>query len=366
MSNVAIWDSPDPFCRWSWQNTHITKKIPREDRLLPLKSKKKKSQETTKSRKRPKRPPSSIKDKISKLHLLLRVPNFARWPLQIRFFCSDVHEIWQQWDKQIDVAIRSKTNTILDVGQLFEMLKEGDKPLSKHARGKRNQEAIGKGGVSGLDVGYSNVKDHTEKSVRLLSDKNAHVGCAICFEALGAHRATALVCRHGECQTVSHMNCLAKAFLAGESSSMSLMPTSGRCPGCKSETQWVDLIKEMTLRTRGSKVVARLMRKSKSRQNGEQETFAQTATSQIHSGTVDFGKVADLDEDLLGEADADDSLPDDWQYQDDDADTMSTTSVASDTSDGMELGSPKKLYSASQRLPAVIEDSEWDDAEVLD
>src|SRR5690606_32390742 len=66
------------FHRWAWQHPHMSKKIPDELRL------------TTKS----KRPSISLAGRLASLHLLLRAPAFARWPLTLRFFSEEVHRNW--------------------------------------------------------------------------------------------------------------------------------------------------------------------------------------------------------------------------------------------------------------------------------
>ena len=72
--------------------------------------------------------------------------------------------------------------------------------------------------------------------------------------------------------------------------------------------------------------------------------------------------VAIVDPDVLDDNDdevPDEPLPDDWLPQlDDGEDSVSLTSVVSEASSPVSL--PKK------RLPSVVEDSEWDEAEILD
>ena len=304
-------------------------------------------------------------DKISNLHLLLRVPSFSRWPLQLRFFCDDIYQVWQRWTERVDGSIRGGIKILLDLKQPEEIINDGKLPITTQAKGKRKREAFGKGGIEGLDAGYSGLKNHVEKSIFFLAEDEA-LKCAVCAKNMGVETAMALVCPREDCRTASHMSCLATKFIEDEGAGAAVTPTSGRCPGCKEELQWIDLIKELSLRARGEKEVAQLMKKLKTPKTKD------AASPQLEAYTAVEEDVANPGDGLV-EADmrtldaSDESLPDDWQYQDDDDDDMmSVMSGHSAHSDGIEAASPTKCFSVAPKLPAVIEDSDWDDAELLD
>ena len=316
-----------------------------------------------------------LKDRISNLHLLLRVPSFSRWPLQVRFFCQDVYEKWQHWNKTVDSSIRDGIKVLLDLKQSEEIINTGNFPLSTQAKGKRNREALGKGGVEGLDIGYSELKDHIEKSTSCLAEHKAFK-CAICAKDLGPKSATALFCNRETCRTVSHMTCLATRFVEDEGANAAVTPISGKCPGCKEELLWIDLVKELTLRLRGEGKVAQMMRKPRAPSIKVPKTkvpkINNAAVSQLEAHAVSKEDVTDPDE-VLVEADmraldaSDESLPDDWQYQDDDDDDIMTAMSSHVAhSDEVEFTNPTKGSSMAPKLPAVIEDSDWDDADLLD
>ena len=84
--------------------------------------------------------------------------------------------------------------------------------------------------------------------------------------------------------------------------------------------------------------------------------------------TNDTDAKEDIDRNVVFVADAeDDPLPDDWHFQvNDDDDVMSVTSATSGFWDSMDTASPSKIPVAAPRLKIVIEDSEWNDADVLD
>ena len=276
----------------------------------------------------------------------------------MRFFCEDVYRVWQRWNERVGGSIRSGLRIVLDLKQPAEALNSHDAPMSTQEKGKRKREALGKGGVEGVDVGYSELKGHLEKSIFMLEDDEP-IMCSICAARIGPDKMVTLVCSQESCRTASHMTCLATRFLDEEGAGSSIMPTSGKCPKCKVALQWIDLIKEMSLRARGEKEVAQLMKRPKGRQSKavsshiEHDHTRNEDESDQEGGN--FGEIA-----LQAGSVADDPLPDDWHYQEDDEnDLMSTTSAASD---GMDSASSL----TAPRLEVVIEDSDWDEAEVLD
>ena len=297
----------------------------------------------------------SLKDKLSNLHLLLRVPSFARWPLEVRFFCKDVYGKWQSENQRVDASIRAGIKVLLDLKQPEEIINDGERPMSKKTKGERKREALGKGGIDGLDLGYSGLKTRLERSITSLGEDEA-LKCAVCAKGLGPMTAMTLVCPQEDCRTASHMTCLAAKFIENGGAGAPVIPVSGRCPGCKVELQWIDLVKESSLRARGQKEVAEMSKEPKKRKSKEAPNFREE-------------DVADEDEDLPGvdmrALDASDgSLPEDWQDRDDDDDdTMSVMSGHSALSDGAQAASPTKRPSTAPKLPVVIEDSELEDVD---
>lgn len=349
---------------WAWHNPHITKRISNEQRItLPVKASPKPGRNRKKTR-----PRTSLTDKISNLHLLLRVSSFARWPLQVRFFCKDVYQVWQRWNERVNGSISNRIKILLDEKQTEEPIDGNEISVSTQAKGKRKREALSKGGVDGLDVGYSGLKGHVEKSILLLAEDEA-LNCAVCSKTLGPYPRMALICPRESCRTASHMTCLAAKFRMDEGQDSSVVPTSGMCPICKEDLQWVDLVKEMSLRARGEKEVAQLMKKPRERKVNVPKAVKLSAS---HINPYDDNDETDADRDNdLGEdalqvgAAEDDDLHDDWYIQEDDDDMISVTSAASGFSDN-DVASPTKPAKAVSQLAVVIENSDWDDAELLD
>ena len=269
-------------------------------------------------------------------------------------------------------SVRCGVKVLLDVKQPERIINDGELPMTTKAKSKRKLEALGKGGIEGLDLGYSELKNHIEKSSSMLAE-NKVLKCAVCAKNLGPKTEMALVCPQEDCWTASHMTCLATKFIEDEGAGAAITPISGRCPGCKVELQWIHLIKELSLRVRGQKELVKVTKKLKGHETKTRvpKTTAAVA-SQPETHKFEEEDVADPNEDLAGvdmrAFDAsDESLPDDWQYQDDDnEDLMSVRSDYTALSDGVEAASPAKRSSTAPKLPAVIEDSELDDAEFSD
>ncbi|KAL9100623.1 MAG: hypothetical protein Q9163_004024 [Psora crenata] len=246
---------------WAWRNTHVTKRIANDQRITVGKATDKPSR-SGRARKCPAPPRPSLNDKLANLQLLLRAPSFARLPLAVRFFCEDVCHLWQQRNKQVRGHIGEGVEAMLDLKRHVGCEYGVGTPVDIKAKGKYKVGALGCNGVEGLDVGYSSLKDQIEKSIFHLAD-GKDLTCAVCSVSLGPELSTALVCPHEGCRATSHLSCLAGVFLVEEGQSESLVPVLGTCPVCKKRTIWIELIKQMSLRAKGEKEVALLIKKPK-------------------------------------------------------------------------------------------------------
>ena len=339
---------------WAWHNPHLTKRVLDQERIvLPGKGK----------GRRPKKPYCSLKTYLSHLHLLLRGPSFQGWPLSVRFFSEDVFERWRQACASAKNSLRPgiEVSLDLDLGRGSDMSPDRLKTLSTHAKGRRRREAIGKGGVNGVDVEYTRYTSHVEKSLSILSE-GKEAKCAVCSSRIDDQNQMVLVCPFAHCRAVSHMQCLASKFQQGSQRPLSTLPHGGDCPKCNAALQWIEIVREMTLRARGPKEVTRLLRKSRKTEvvGGEGAVLA-TVNEHTNQGEDDgIGEALDEGDDV-----PDDPLPDDWMPQDlDSDDSASVTSVAPDMS--REVAAPKIAGNFANRLPHVIEDSEDDVADIID
>ena len=341
---------------WAWQNPHLTNRVAENDRLA-FPSKKAQVSPSGKKRTKLQRPYVSISTYLSHLHLLLRGPSFTGWPLHIRFFSEDVFEKWQKASKHASEPLRSEILAVLDVKLMEdgEAACESQKSLSSHAKGKRRRAAIGKGGVDGIDIGYNRLKDHAEKSISVLTG-SIPVSCSICSSRIKTQDQMILVCDAKGCDATSHVTCLANHFRKEADVDSSILPIIGRCTKCNSRTKWIDLVQEMSLRCRGEKELALLFKKTK---RAQQETAPNSIVGA--SGLTEVTAPDDADPDNV----PDDPLPDDWMPPDYDSDdTASITSVGSNMLDVADV--PAQPSKFSRRLDAVIEDSEWDEADAID
>ncbi|KAL8799274.1 MAG: hypothetical protein Q9182_006011 [Xanthomendoza sp. 2 TL-2023] len=362
---------------WAWQNFHITTKIPNDQRLdLPQKSQKRKKPEPpsppgTKNQKKvhnkPRRPRLTLKNSLSNLHLLLRVPNFTRWPLSVRFLCSDMYKAWLVHSKRDLGELRGGFQVFRDFEQLGEQI--GETPPKPKADQKLKKQSPTVAIVEKIDVTYSSFRPHIAKNIARLTE-SPFTSCSICADSLDLRHSMFLTCPSEGCRATSHMSCLAQKWAPGHQTDGVILPMSGSCCQCGREHQWVELVKESSIRGRGEKHLARLTREPRARK--PKASKARNDDASPGSGThTPMNKLQVLLEDgmrgvdlLMGDPE-DNPLSDDWQEQvEDDDDNTSVTSTESRMSSRQ--GSPANPKRQRKKLEVVIEDSEWDSAEVLD
>ncbi|RDL38761.1 Structure-specific endonuclease subunit SLX1 [Venustampulla echinocandica] len=320
---------------WAWQNSHITQHISPEDRIQHATQKKRSGQ--------PKRPRQSSTSLLSNLHLLLRSQSFCRWPLEIRFFSEDVYHAWLKWTQMTTESIRGSIRVLQDF--------QTPNPLL----GDENTGNL----IPALPIDYAGQKSHVEKGKDIF-DFEREGTCAVCHNELEHHSGIYTVCPSPGCESVTHMTCLSNHFLKEEDDD--LVPIKGHCPSCMAELRWADVVKEASLRIRGQKEVQILLKTKRAKK------LKDRTSSQAIMESSDFAEDADdeeLDlhiEDQMGEL-QDSVSQNDWHVIGD-SDDSATESVNSNS------WQPKNDMSCqtarSRALDAVIEDSDWDDIEILD
>ena len=321
---------------WAWHNSHLTRHISQDERISFATSRTKTSSTTGRTRRRPGRPRTSLTDKLSNLHLLLRSPYFSKWPLEVRFFSQDVYGVWQTWCDRVDGRVPDHINIRLDLKD--EQI--GSTVATTGPPAKRPRlDLVGKGGVEGVDASYAPLRPVLEKG-QFVFDPDEHLSCGVCRSQLALDLDLIVICPHGACRSVSHVNCLSQKFLAEDTSRVAAMvPLSGNCPSCQKEVQWVSLMKEVSFRIWGAKEVQKLLKKKE------------------RGAVADTGDDEDEDE-LDDEANAIDAK-DVANECDDDDDTMSVTSVDSTHSSLTSVGAV-----GGGRLDMVVEDSD-EEIEIL-
>ncbi|KUJ17708.1 uncharacterized protein LY89DRAFT_584753 [Mollisia scopiformis] len=340
--------SSSNLSRWAWQNPHITTHIPAESRIQHATQKKRSGH--------PKRPRHTINSLLSNLHLLLRVPTFARWPLELRFFSEDVHKAWLKWCKTAPEPIRETIKIIQD----FSVSKIEVSDTDGSPRAKRRK--VGHG-IQGLEIGYANEKMHVEKAKNIV-DFEHEGSCAICREHLEHDEGVYALCPAPGCQSATHLTCLGQHFLKYEKDS--LVPIKGNCPSCNTELRWIDVVKELSLRMRGQKEVDKLLKKKRLRRDKATASQAVIESSESEEETDEELERQEIEAQLreLSDLDPGETVEggDRWHEVDDsDSDTRSVDSNIS-------LASKHATTQANKAtsLKPIIEDSDWDDAAELD
>lgn len=317
---------------WAWQNGHLTRHLSPNSRLTQPKMTVRFSPKTGRARKRAARPRLSLTDRLANLHLLLRASSFERWPLKVTFYAEDVYRVWQKWTTQESATLRRDIDVVMDVAC-------------------RTSDEDGKArstGIQAIDVGYGALQPHLEKTQTLLATSP---DCKICHTPLPSGGEMTLVCPTTGCETSYHLECLASTFL--KHGIDDLIPTTGSCLGCGSQLQWVDLVKELSLRMRGADEIKKIFKMRKPRKKKQQDPAHGVAQ------TVD--ELSEEDEDM------DDPLPmeDEWhELSDGGDDVVGERGLASDPSP-LPKAAAQYMADFGTWSEPLIEDSEWDDAEVI-
>lgn len=232
------------------------------------------------------RPQSSISQKLLTLHILLGVASFSRWPLSLQFFASDVWKSWQTVEaEQLGAGKRSIGSNIPIIVNGVKHLKQG---LEDFPDSFPFMQVLNATSITEIDTTYGthmapqntftygdwqltldNLQPIVEKGTELLeyTNKDESLLCGICDHEISNPQSTATICPSSGCYFVAHVTCLAAAFqhqevieraqdvLHDEATPHApknyMFPCSGTCPGCQTKINWVDIVKPMSLRTRG-------------------------------------------------------------------------------------------------------------------
>lgn len=316
------------------------------------------SKQKSKTNKRPRRPQITLDRGLTNLHVLLRVPSFSRWPLAVRFFSSDVHVAWEKIRKKTGGELRDGLRVSLDQRKVAPSMAVDGTFVDPQTGRKRKHTPSGVGGIEGLDVSYSSLQMHVRKSVRLLAEPVTK-RCSVCANDLETASSMVVACPADECSAMFHMACITQ-----QRSADSILPVSISCPHCRSEHMWVDLVKELSIRVRAGKDLVQLTRVPRKPNAAASLALVADSADTDAAGVVQRFENGLADIDHLTKDAEDDPLPDDWHKLDEDSDDQSVAS----TSTGLlnRAGSPVKPTKRRGQLPVVIEDSEWDSAEVLE
>lgn len=332
--------------RWAWQHPDRSRHVDLagDSAALTSVSNPNASPQTKKTKPRASRSRRSLKAHLEDLHSLLRSVYFASWPLHVRFFCADVYRVWRLWDERVDTSFPG-SKIILD----------GDCPNEGN-----KENAVGS--IQDLSTDCTRFEDYLEKSMFLLDDAQ-DLQCAICKALLAPDLQQVVVCPRPLCRGATHLSCLSTKFLEASGKTDSLVPTEGACPTCKEVASWTVMMRELTLRNRAEKEVRTILRRKERRQRKD------TAESPTKQRSMTMARCERLpsrepsntgpSKDVQNSADSlehDDPLLDDnW---------LEAVDLESDTDHGGRQR--RRSPQPSSRLEIVIEDSEWDDAEIVE
>ncbi|KAL1890070.1 Slx4p interacting protein [Sporothrix stenoceras] len=288
---------------WALTNPHLSLHIPAESRLSVASQKKRNGH--------PKRPPASIHSILANLHLLLRVPSFARWPLRFHIFVPEVHAAYKKWSQtsasqQLGDDVR-EVEVLTDFPPAPESIYGGMTATT----GDHDDDIEMSGplwGIHALPLDYTPMRDYVDKARDIFAFEREG-DCTVCHTELPAGKGLYAVCPNTECEAVGHLRCWSSHLLTGEKktgtlgvggSDDALVPVRGHCPDCGGPVVWGDMIKELTLRMRGPKEVEKLV-KAKRRQEkaadkaaAEADKAAEKASKAAAATAAALAKLDDL------------------------------------------------------------------------
>lgn len=234
----------------------------------------------------------------------------------------------------------------------------------------QNTAPLQANGVAHIDVSYDDMKEHLEKAMFLLDDSETLL-CGVCREQLALQDDLVVVCPQTDCRFAAHMVCLSRHFLNEAGESNQFVPTSGTCPACKSTVTWSSLMKELSLRLRGEKETQNIFKTKRRRRLNpgnksadqdknrvDQQKLPDRSVSTDAMNSVQTGDNDDdcpsREDDLYNEYDQDELLLDEnW---------IEEVDLGSDSDTTDNRAEPKR---AQSKVEIVIEDSDWDDAEIV-
>lgn len=253
--------------RWALNNPHLSLHISPEDRLTVSTRRKRNG--------RPRRPTHSIASVLSNLHLLLRVPSFARWPLKLHLFDRDVHALWVTYLAGTGVVpLRTTLEVVTDFKPASVAEAEARKKEVVQQKALENvdeEDAEGDGevpegtrwGIHALPLDYAPLAPYLEKGQNVTTFEREG-NCVVCLQYLDHGKGLYAICSNGECEGAGHLDCWSRHLLhqQGENDGM-VLPVEGRCPKCDGMVRWGDMMKELTLRARGQKEVDKVLKRSR-------------------------------------------------------------------------------------------------------
>jgi structure-specific endonuclease subunit SLX1 len=239
-------------CRWALTNPHLSMHIPSPARISISTQRKQNGH--------PRRPRASMSSIISNLHLLVGVPSFARWPLQLHFFNRAVHTAWEKWCATAKAPMRSDVPILTDFG--------GDSAqtapsITNEGEGEASATEAPSWGIHTLPLDYAPIKDYVAKGREVFSFEREG-NCVVCKEHMPLGEGVYALCSNNGCEGVGHLSCWSRHMLPSTDDEC-ILPVEGSCPKCQGPVKWGDMMRELTLRLRGANEVDKLLKKKRTR-----------------------------------------------------------------------------------------------------
>ncbi|KAJ5512178.1 Zinc finger FYVE/PHD-type [Penicillium fimorum] len=320
---------------WAWQHPERSRHLDCEDDLDPKpRVKANANAKTGMPKPKPKaQTRRSLVAHLKDLLSLLRSAYFSSWPLRVRFFCVDVYRAWRAWNDRVDTHLPGNIKVILD----------GDN-LATSPNVKQDDELAPVGSINNLSVDYTRIEDHLENSMFMLEDPE-DLQCTVCKASISPDQEQVVVCPHPNCRGTSHLLCLSTKFLDATNEPDLLVPTQGTCPSCGNTVQWVTMMRELSFRNRAEKEARAIIRKKEKR--ARKESAAMEASSGPRSSSIEPR-----------------SLPEEASQGDLGPNWFEEVDIESES----DFEGRQKNHSSRHpsKLEIVIEDSDWDDAELIE
>lgn len=113
-----------------------------------------------------------------------------------------------------------------------------------------------------MPLDYWPMKEYIEKAHNVVSFERQGK-CIHCHEEMEPDQGLYAMCPNDGCEAMGHLDCWSKRALASDGDPTAILPNSCECPSCGGNIRWGDMIKELSLRTRGAGEVEKLLKKKK-------------------------------------------------------------------------------------------------------
>lgn len=231
-------------------NPHLSLHIPDEARLAISTQRKRNGM--------PKRPPHTLKSIMSNIQVLTGVPSFARWPLNLHFFARDARSTWDGWLRDSGRTARDG----LDIYEDFGPAAAAPAPAPASASQTEAAPAAAHG-IHALPLDYTPMTEYVAKAQGVVAFEREG-RCVHCRQPLEPGAGLYPMCPHGGCEAMGHLTCWGNAARAADGGhDDQVLPSKCACPECGGQVRWGDMIKELSLRTRGGKEVDKLLKRKK-------------------------------------------------------------------------------------------------------